>query len=49
MRINFWYISSLLISLFVIIPIMTVFTSFFENTSNYYQILKDNIFVRVYL
>ena len=41
MRINFWYISSLLISLFVIIPIMTVFTSFFENTSNYYQILKD--------
>ena len=41
MRINFWYISSLLISLFVIIPIMTVFTSFFDNTSNYYQILKD--------
>ncbi len=41
MRINFWYISSLLISLFVIIPIMTVFSSFFENTSNYYQILKD--------
>jgi len=41
MRINFWYISSLLISLFVIIPILTVFSSFFENTSNYYQILKD--------
>ena len=41
MRINFWYISSLLISLFVIIPILTVFSSFFDNTSNYYQILKD--------
>ena len=41
MRINFWYISSLFISLFVIIPILTVFSSFFENTSNYYQILKD--------
>ena len=41
MKINFWYISSLLISLFVIIPILTVFSSFFENTSNYYQILKD--------
>ena len=41
MRINFWYISSLYISLFVIIPILTVFSSFFENTSNYYQVLKD--------
>ena len=41
MRINFWYISSLFISIFVIIPILTVFLSFFETTSNYYQILKD--------
>ena len=41
MKLNFWYLSSFLISFFVIIPIITVFTSFFENTSNYYQILKD--------
>ena len=41
MKINFWHISSFLISLFVIIPILTVFTSFFENTSNYYIILKN--------
>ena len=41
MRINFWYISSFFISIFVIIPILTVFSSFFETTSNYYQILKD--------
>ena len=41
MRINFWYISSFFISIFVIIPIITVFSSFFENTSNYYQVLKD--------
>ena len=41
MRINFWYISSLFISIFVIIPILTVFLSFFESTSNYYEILKD--------
>ena len=41
MRINFWYISSLFISIFVIIPILTVFLSFFESTSNYYGILKD--------
>ena len=38
---NVWFLSSLLISIFVSIPILTVFTSFFEDTSNYYQILKD--------
>ncbi len=38
---NVWLLSSLLISIFVSIPILTVFTSFFEDTSNYYQILKD--------
>ena len=48
MRINFWYISSFLISFFVIIPILTVFSSFFENTSNYYQVLK-NTFLLEYL
>ena len=41
MRVNFWHISSFIISLFVIIPILTVFSSFFDNTSNYYQVLKD--------
>ena len=45
MRINFWYISSFFISIFVIIPILTVFSSFFENTSNYYQILKDTFLI----
>ena len=40
-KINFWFLSSLLVSIFVAIPIVTVFTSFFEETSNYYQILKD--------
>ena len=38
---NIWFLSSLLISIFVSIPILTVFTSFFENTSNYYDVLKD--------
>ena len=38
---NIWFLSSLLVSVFVSIPILTVFTSFFENTSNYYEILKD--------
>ncbi len=45
MRISFWHISSFLISLFVIIPILTVFSSFFEYTSNYYQILKDTFLI----
>ena len=38
---NIWYLSSLLVSIFVSIPIITVFSSFFENTSNYYEILKN--------
>ena len=45
MRISFWHISSFLISLFVIIPILTVFSSFFEDTSNYYKVLKDTFLV----
>ena len=40
-QLNIWFYSSLLISLIVIIPIITVFTSFFENTSNYFEILKN--------
>tara|TARA_B100000900_G_scaffold397029_1_gene396936 strand:- start:274 stop:1902 length:1629 start_codon:yes stop_codon:yes gene_type:complete len=38
---NIWFLSSLLVSIFVSIPIITVFSSFFENTSNYYEILKN--------
>ena len=40
-KINIWYLSSFLISLFVAIPILTVFGSFFENTGSYSTILKD--------
>jgi len=40
-RINIWYVSSLLISLVVAVPIVTVFSSFFETTGNYSSILKD--------
>jgi len=38
---NIWYLNSLLISLIVAIPILTVFSSFFEDTSNYFEILKS--------
>ena len=40
-NLNIWFLSSLLVSISVLIPIVTVFFSFFEETSNYYQILKD--------
>ena len=49
MRFNFWYISSFFISIFVIIPILTVFSSFFENTSNYYQVLKNTFLLEYVL
>ena len=40
-KINIWYFSSFLISIVVAIPIVTVFSSFFETTGNYSSILKD--------
>ena len=40
-KLNVWSLSSFLISLIVIIPILTVSVSFFEERSSYYQILKD--------
>ncbi len=45
---NIWFISSLLVSMFVIIPILTVFSSFFDNTSSYYELLK-NTFLTEYI
>ena len=44
MRINFWYLSSIIVSLTVLIPILTVFSSFFQDTSNYFEILKETFF-----
>ncbi len=42
---NIWFVLSLLVSTFVIIPIVTVFTSFFEDTSNYYELLKNTFLI----
>ena len=39
-KINIWYVSSFLISIAVAIPIVTVFSSFFETTGNYSSIIK---------
>ena len=40
-KINIWYLSSFIISIIVAIPIVTVFSSFFETSSNYSSILRD--------
>ena len=45
MKVNFWYFGSLIVSLTVIIPILTVFSSFFESTTNYFEILKNTFLV----
>ena len=44
-NLNVWFFLSIIISLFVSIPIITVFLSFFENTSNYYEILKKTFLI----
>jgi len=48
MKFNFWYFTSLIVSLIVAIPILTVFSSFFESTTNYFEILK-NTFLLEYI
>jgi iron(III) transport system permease protein len=40
-KINIWYFSSFIISIAVAIPIVTVFSSFFDSTSNYSDIIKN--------
>ena len=45
-KINIWYVSSLLVTLLVAIPIFTVFFSFFESTSDYLILLKDTFLLQ---
>ncbi len=48
-KFNIWFVLSFTISLFVCIPIITVFSSFFQNTSNYYEVLKDTFLIEYIL
>jgi len=43
--INVWYLSSFIISIIVLIPILTVFSSFFEDTTNYFEVLRETFFL----
>ena len=45
-KLNFWYISSFLISLLVALPIITIFFGFFETTSDYFSLLKDTFLLK---
>ena len=45
-KINFWYINSLLISILVALPIITVFFGFFESTSDYFSLLKNTFLLK---
>jgi len=40
-KINIWYFSSFVISIIVAVPIITVFSSFFETTGDYISVLKN--------
>ncbi len=40
-KINYWYLVSLVITLMIALPILTVFISFFGSTSDYYYLLKS--------
>ena len=44
-KINIWYLSSFLISFVILIPIATVSFSFFEDTTEYYKILKETFLI----
>ena len=44
-KLSIWHLASFTISLVVVIPILTVFASFFEDTSQYFEILKKTFFI----
>jgi len=48
-NLSLWFFLSLIVSIGVLIPIITVSISFFENTSNYYEILKETFLVEYIL
>ena len=47
-KINYWFLTSILITLIIIFPILTVFVSFFGKTSGYYELLS-NTFLLSYI
>ena len=48
-NLSLWFFLSLLVSIGVLIPIITVSISFFEETTNYYEILKETFLLEYIL
>ena len=44
-NLNYWYISSFLVSILVALPLLTVFASFFGTTSEYFELLKNTFLI----
>ncbi len=40
-KLNYWFLVSLIITLIIVLPILTVFISFFGSTSNYFELLSN--------
>ena len=40
-KINYWFLASLFITILIVLPILTVFASFFGSTSGYFELLKN--------
>ena len=40
-KFNYWFLATLIISIIIILPILTVLISFFGSTSGYYQLLSN--------
>ena len=47
-KINYWFITTLLITTVIVLPILTVFASFFGSTSGYFELLS-NTFLLSYI
>ena len=40
-KINYWFLASLVITTIIVLPILTVFASFFGSTSGYFELLSN--------
>ncbi len=40
-KINYWFLTSLILTTIIVLPILTVFVSFFGTTSGYYELLTN--------
>ncbi len=44
-KVNYWYLTSFIITTIIVLPILTVFISFFGETSRYYELLAQTFLI----